>query len=325
MEDYLVLIFSATVATYIGGKIYIVLWGRIIDMVTTPTGFGILLPLILIALAAADVGVWRVPMASFWIIAFAGVIYWFDDLKGLPPWGRISIAFLFGALLFWTGAPENVFTELEMLGLFITFGVISIAITNVINFYDGVDLNVALMIFLTGIILVFFSDTASLILQNTGWVMVGFSFGFGALNRIPLKLYLGDAGCFVFALLFLYFLVNYALESIKVPFELMSVLALPAFDVFFVLLIRLYYKHDMLSRNYLHLYQRIHIRFGGFVHLIPQLVNVGAILLLTGWIESAAVERFWALLFASVAFTPIFYLSCRFLFVERGYVFGDGE
>jgi len=75
----------------------------------------------------------------------------------------------------------------------------------------------------------------------------------------------------------------------------------------------------------LHLYQRIGIRFGGFLHLIPQFINVGALLLLADWIESINISRFWALFFSSLAFTPIFYLVCRILMVERSYFFGDGE
>ena len=102
-------------------------------------------------------------------------------------------------------------------------------------------------------------------------------------------------------------------------------LALPVFDVFYVLLIRLYHKHDLLSRNSLHLYQRIKLRFGGFAHLMPPFITVGALLFLAAWIESTSISRFWALLFSSLAFTPVFYLCCRILLVERNYFFGDGE
>ena len=325
MENCLVVIFAATAATYIGGKLYIVFWNRIIDTAITPAGFGILLPLIPIALATAGIGDWGVSIASFWIILVAGIVYWLDDFRGLTPWIRISIAFFFGALLFWFGVPENFFTGLDVLSLSIAFGVFSIVLTNVVNFYDGADLNLATMIFITGIILVFFSDTPSLTFQNIGWVMVGFSLGFGWINRIPLTLYLGDAGCFVVALLFLFFSINYALGSSNIPAELMLVLCLPVFDVLYVLVIRLYFKHDLLSRNYLHLYQRIRIKFGGFAHLLPQFLNVGGTLLMAEWIQSAGISRFWGLFASGIAFTPVFYLTCRILLVERNYFFGDGE
>jgi UDP-N-acetylmuramyl pentapeptide phosphotransferase/UDP-N-acetylglucosamine-1-phosphate transferase len=209
--------------------------------------------------------------------------------------------------------------------LTIACGIFSIGLANVANFYDGNDLNLATMIFLAGIILLFFSDTSNSEFDNIGAVMVGFSIGFGWINRIPFSLYLGDSGAFVLALLFTLFLINYGLDLSYIPAELMLVFALPVFDVFYVLLIRLYYKHDLLSRNYLHLYQRIKIGFGGFAHLMPQFINVGALLFLADWIESTSISRFWALLFSSLAFTPVFYLSCRILLVERNYFFGDGE
>ena len=62
-----------------------------------------------------------------------------------------------------------------------------------------------------------------------------------------------------------------------------------------------------------------------FMALIPQLVNIGAILFLADWIQSTSVPRFWALFLSSVAFTPLCYLACRMLLVERNYFFGDGE
>ena len=109
------------------------------------------------------------------------------------------------------------------------------------------------------------------------------------------------------------------------PVELITVLALPLFDVFYVMLIRLYYKHDMLSRNYLHLYQRIDILYGGFFHIVPQLTNVLAIISLSRLINIFLMDKTYSLLLAGFIFTPIFYLICRYLFIERSYFFGDGK
>ena len=315
----------AAAAAYICGKGYIFLWSRKIGLTTTPSGFGVLLPLFLFIFMVLIFGGLGVSLSSILIISIAGLIYWSDDLLELHRLTRIFVAFFFGVLLFWSASPEKLFTPLELVVLSIACGIFSTGITNVINFNDGSDLNLASMIFLSGIILMIFSDTSNTELEKLGSVMVGFSLGFGWINRIPFSLYLGDAGAFVLALLFTLFLINYVLELSYIPAELMLVLALPVFDVFYVLLIRLYCKHDLLSRNYLHLYQRIRIRFGGFAHLIPQLINVGAILFLADWIQSTSVSRFWALFFSSVGFTPICYLACRMLLIERNYFFGDGE
>jgi UDP-N-acetylmuramyl pentapeptide phosphotransferase/UDP-N-acetylglucosamine-1-phosphate transferase len=323
LVDEVIIAFTAA-ATYFCGKVYIFLWNRTKGLTTAPSGFGMLLPLFVLTFMSVTHSGWVVSLVSILIIFIAGLIYWLDDLVHLPPWTRILIAFASGALLFLTASPETLFTPFELVSLSITCGIFSIGLTNVINFYDGSDLNLGTIVFLAGIILLFFSDTSNSEFENIGAVMVGFSIGFGWINRIPLSLYLGDSGAFVLALLFTLFLINYVLDLSYIPAELMLVLALPVFDVFYVLLIRLYYKHDLLSRNYLHLYQRIRIRFGGFAHLIPQFINVGALLLLADWIESTSISRFWALFFSSLAFTPIFYLVCRILLVERNYFFGDG-
>jgi len=322
--DELMIAFTAA-TTYFFGKVYIFLWNRTKLLTTTPSGFGMLLPLFVLIFMAVILEASSVSLVSILIIFLSGLIYWMDDLIHLPPWPRILIAFSSGALLLLTASPETLFTPFELVVLTIACGFFSIGLTNVANFYDGNDLNLATMIFLVGIILLFFPDTSSSELGNIGAVMVGFSIGFGWINRIPLSLYLGDSGAFVLALLFTFFLISYVLDLSYIPAVLLLVVALPIFDVFYVLLIRLYYKHDLLSRNYLHLYQRIRIRFGGFAHLIPQFISVGAILLLADWVESTGISRFWALFFSSLAFTPGFYLACRILLVERNYFFGDGE
>lgn len=321
--DELMIAFTAT-TTYLFAKVYIFFWNRTKLLITTPSGFGMLLPLFLFIFIAVIPEASSVSLASISIVFISGLIYWMDDLIHLPPLTRILIAFSSGALLFLTASPEALFTPFELVVLAIACGIFSIGLTNVANFYDGSDLNLATIIFLSGIILLFFPETSNFELDNIGAVMVGFSIGFGWINRIKFSLYLGDSGAFVLALLFTLFLINYRLDLSYVPTELMLVFALPVFDVFYVLLIRLYFKHNLLSRNYLHLYQRIEIRFGGFAHLMPQFINVGALLFLADWTESIGVSRFSALLFSTLAFTPVFYLSCRILLVERNYFFGDG-
>jgi UDP-N-acetylmuramyl pentapeptide phosphotransferase/UDP-N-acetylglucosamine-1-phosphate transferase len=320
----LMIIFTAA-ATYFFGKVYILLWNNTKNLTTTPSGFGVLLPVFVLISVVVISQTLTVLLISILIIFISGLIYWIDDVVHLSPFIRILIAFSSGAALFLLASSEALFLPLELLVLTIMFGIFSIGITNVVNFYDGSDLNLATMIFLAGIILLFFPGTSISEFGNIGAVLVGFSLGFGWINRTPLSLYLGDSGAFVLALVFTFFLISYVLDISFVPAELMLVLALPVVDVFFVLLIRLYYKHDLLSRNYLHLYQRIRIRFGGFVHIIPQLINVGILLLLADYIESTGISRIWALFFSSLVFTPIFYLACRILLVERNYFFGDGE
>ena len=318
------IIFTAAVVAYICGKGYIFLWSKKTGPTTTPSGFGVLLPFFVLTFMALILKGWATSLNGILVIFVSGLIYWLDDLVELLRFTRILLAFCCGVALVLVVSPDALIRPLELVVFSIACGIFSFGITQVINFADGADLNLALMFFLSGVILIFFSETSNTELQNIGSIMVGFSIGFGWINRVPFSLYLGDAGAFVLALLFTLFLINHVLELSYIPAELMLVLALPVFDVFYVLLIRLYCKHDLLSRNSLHLYQRIRIRYGGFLHLIPQLINIIMILLLAGWVESTSVSRFWALFLSCAVFTPICYLSCRILMVERSYFFGDG-
>jgi UDP-N-acetylmuramyl pentapeptide phosphotransferase/UDP-N-acetylglucosamine-1-phosphate transferase len=311
--------------TYFIGKAYKLIWHKSNLKDSTPTGFGIFLSLILIIVFSTNVDSNIQPVSNLYIIFFAGLIYLLDDLKGLHPWLRISIAFCTGILLFLNAVPDDTYTYLILLCLIFLFGLIAVGLTNVVNFYDGADLNLAIMIFISGLILVLFSDIDSLDLHYIGLVMIAFSFGFGIHNRIPHTLYLGDAGSFIVAMLLLYFIISFAISGINIPPELISVIALPLFDVFYVMLIRINKKHDMLSRNYLHLYQRISIRYKGFFHLIPQIVNVIAIILISKLVEISNIDRISALFLTSFLFTPVFYITCRVMYVEKSYFFGDGN
>jgi len=227
--------------------------------------------------------------------------------------------------LFLVASSDASFMPFEIFGSTIMFGIAATALTNVLNFFDGEDLNLATIIFLAGLVLFIFPNESISELTSIGPIMIGFAIGFGLINRVPLSLYLGDSGAFVLASIFIFLLINLVLELNSVPEELMLVVALPILDTLYVLMIRLYYKHNILSRNYLHLYQRMKIRFGSFYYLIPQFINFGALLFLAEWIESESVPRFWALLISTFTLTPIFYIACRYLLVERTYFFGDGE
>ena len=240
--------------TLILGKFYISLWNKIQEKNTTPSGFGIILPLILILISISKPDLFVIPILNILIIFLAGSIYLIDDFKGLNHWARILIAFISGALLFGIEAQNLAHSNVTILALIFLFGVISVGLTNMINFNDGADLNNASVILLAGIILLIYSGADGAIFKNTGIVFCSYAIGFGIFNRKPNRLYLGDAGAFIMALFFLYFLISFVISN-NVPVELFVILTLPLFDVFFVILIRLYYKHDMLSRNYLHLYQ----------------------------------------------------------------------
>jgi hypothetical protein len=81
----------------------------------------------------------------------------------------------------------------------------------------------------------------------------------------------------------------------SIPAEAAIPLALPAFDVFFVLLIRIREKHDLLTRNYLHLYQRLNRRYAGFGYLLPQIMNALLCLFFATAFQAAEFEKGFSL------------------------------
>ena len=325
MQGYLITLLSFSFITLFFAKLYIFMWNKNYEKKITPAGFGVLLPLMLLIFSIFNPEVFSSSTTYFLIISFGGLIYFLDDLRGLNHLLRISIAFMFGVILFLIEGLNGNQIDLYVFALIVIFGVVSVGLTNMMNFYDGADLNLASIVFLTGVILFVYTSPENATMKNIGIVMSAFGLGFGFFNIKPNTLYMGDAGSFVIALFFIFFLINLYTFKENVPLELIAVLTLPFFDVLYVMIIRLYLKHDMLSRNYLHLYQRIHIRYEGYYHLMPLIVNIFAVIYLAKFMEILFVEKIWALLIAGTIFTPAFYIFCRFLFVEKSYFFGDGK
>ena len=92
-------------------------------------------------------------------------------------------------------------------------------------------------------------------------------------------LFFGDSGCFAFACtacVIIYLSsehgdLNYIYYALP--------MALPLFDVFFVVVIRLLLSENLLTRNYLHLYQRLQANHPTpLFYLLPQLVSFAGLL-----------------------------------------------
>ena len=169
LVDKMIIAFTAAI-TYFIGKIYILIWDRTKGLSTVPSGFGMLLPLFLLTVMLITQTGWVASLISILIISIAGLIYWFDDIVHLPPWTRILIAFASGILLFLTASLDIFFTPFELVSLSIMCGIFSIGLTNVINFYDGSDLNLGTLGFLTGTFIIFFSDTPTVEFENIGLI-----------------------------------------------------------------------------------------------------------------------------------------------------------
>jgi UDP-N-acetylmuramyl pentapeptide phosphotransferase/UDP-N-acetylglucosamine-1-phosphate transferase len=305
---------AVAVTAFLAGAAYRILWLRA-GRIDTPTGFGVFFaPSILAVLMSAGASLFLV--AAMALISASTVIYWFDDLVQLSARFRMALAFFTGGvvalLVLWTetGLPFWLLA-CGVLGA----GILNVVLTNIVNFYDGADLNLATFIALTAALMIGFGNA----LETAGTIGLGvlaFIVPFATFNWRPKMLYLGDAGSFAFATLLTLAAVTYLAGS---PFPTYAAipLTLPAVDTGFVFCLRIAQGQDLMTRNYLHLYQKLAEHRGGFAYLLPQMAN--CVLLLAGvlLLEKAGVPSPLAIGLGAVVLTIPFYIVCRKLFVRH--------
>lgn len=292
-----------------------------IDSQKVATGFGVTLPIFLIlSYCTLETNyISSIIFKSLLFIFFVGLIYYIDDIKGLSPFIRLLISSFTGLFLI-NLRLTNTSHDLQTLSIYIlSIGTLCL-LTNVFNFYDGADLNLITTIFLFGVSLI----------NNQQWVifslvLIGFSIGFGIVNSESKSLYLGDSGSFTFAsIVFLIFIFSF-LDITTYPINSIYVITLPIFDVLYVLLIRLNRRHNLLTRNYLHIYQRLSIEHKRFYYLLPQVIHFLLALFLNKTLNMINIfSNYQNIILVCMVFTPIFYLLTRGLFVKGNYFFGDG-
>lgn len=296
---------------------YRALWRRFDRAGRVPTGFGVLLgPVFLGAslIVPAQVSL-RVALA---IVALATAAYWWDDAVEIRARVRLIIALATGMAVAATiSFDPGVDTALiPLAAAMVLTGMVSVGVVNMVNFYDGADLNLATFIALTAMMLLAFAPA------ETPWVTLAagtgaFALGFAAWNLRPRTIYLGDAGSFAFACFLTLLGLFFLRRGSTIPPEAAIPAALPAVDTAFVFIVRVREKHDLLTRNYLHLYQKLDARFRRFVYLLPQLANVILCLLAARLAETMGIPRVSAVVSASAIVTILFYAGCRRAFVRR--------
>ena len=295
-------------------------WQRLLGSETTPTGFGVLLaPCLLVSALVV-----QAPPAFILALCFlsaGAAIYWIDDVKGLPASARLGISFFVGFLI-----GVSIFQGSSALPVWLVFagavgiGILNTVLTNIVNFTDGADLNLATFIALTAVVIVAYEASDSF--QSSMAIgCLAFTIPFAALNHRPRVLYLGDAGAFAFAGFLSIMAAAHASGIASTP-EAALPLALPAFDALYVLVFRIANKENLLTRNYLHLYQRLNRTYRGFGYLLPQVVNVAFSLVCAFVLHALGMSRFLAVMIAAIAVTVPFYFACRLLLLDdrRGVV-----
>ena len=128
------------------GFVYRRVWSKLRGPEVTPSGFGVRLAFVLLG-AAAVAGISFELMASMIVISIAAACYWLDDIIELSAQIRILISFVVGvaivcAFFNWSSAYSLLF----IFGICLAAGFVNVVFTNIVNFYDGADLNLATFI-----------------------------------------------------------------------------------------------------------------------------------------------------------------------------------
>lgn len=278
------------------GHMYRVLW-HYFSMNSVPKGFGVLMPLVLL-MSLRKISFSEPLSIALSVITIFSLIYWLDDLCEINPLFRVVLSFTSGVSLYLLSLFISGETFLpSIIGMAVFYGAINVILTNVLNFYDGADLNISLLIILSCLCSLFNPI-------SQGWQHIIFSgiifiSSFSFLNRKPNYLYFGDAGTFAYSSLITSILIFKMQSSLTLSLEFFIPFLLPALDVFYVIYLRIKRKENLLTRNYLHLYQKLNDRFDNKFYLLPQIANFIACFLMLYLIRDLQLNNVIILLMLS--------------------------
>lgn len=308
---------------YLLNFLYIRLFTFLVKQDIVPTGAGIIFSFILFISSFSLYYTDGINFACLVTIFLASLLYWLDDLFSLTPIHRMLIAISTSSILFCLLSSPLIFPLLILL-LSLTV-MMMIFLVNVLNFYDGADLNLISLFFFLGLILLIFDRSNVPIVSTLGFFLIIYSFSFAIFNYRPKVLYLGDCGSFVLASIVIYMFITAIFGIISWPAQTIPLLAFPAFDVVYVLAIRFHLRHDFLSRNYLHLYQRLDILYKNYFYLLPCAVNVLLSVLLISFLSLFVNQILITSSVVTLIVTPCTYFYFRYRYVEPSFFFGDGS
>jgi len=189
------------------------------------------------------------------------IIFFLDDIIEVSPGIRI-LAIIFAVI----GVSLNSDHITFVIGFFIL--VMSITLVNIVNFYDGRDLNFATLFFLNIFGWLFLSDNENVI--KLGIISLLFLIPFAILNSKPNRIYIGDTGAFVLSMTLVSVIVV-DIRSEELNLFYLFPFILPTIDVFYVLAYRFFKGENLLSRNFYHLYQKDHFVRFRFFYIVPQI------------------------------------------------------
>lgn len=300
--------------SYLGTFPYRHFWTRTKGPGLTPKGYGALLPFFITAhaaLAASPEMMW----AGAAISALTA-LYWIDDIGDLNVKLRLALQFGAGALMaglaLRNGTGSLPFPQ--PLACLIA-GAANIGLTNMVNFYDGADLHISMLLVLLAAALLI-APAANPDFVPLALATLAFVLPFAFVNRTPGSLYFGDAGSLAAASLVTLLTVTAARDGDGGAALAALPLMLPAMDVAYVFMLRMRRGEDMLSRNYHHLYQQLQIRYRGFWYLLPQPLFGAALAAAAFGLIEAGRPPLIAVAAASLILTPALYFAARAAFIR---------
>jgi UDP-N-acetylmuramyl pentapeptide phosphotransferase/UDP-N-acetylglucosamine-1-phosphate transferase len=248
---------SSAIIFYFLNFIYIKIWKKISKKTPTGVGFFIIIPL-LYFLFEFDLKLFY----SISLILFS-FIYFFDDLIGLNFLWRILIQILASVIIYFSFLDEFFFIQFFLIvSLFFI-------LTNSLNFQDGKDLNICILLFM--IFLAFYFFSSNLVIKNVSELILIYLLIFSIFNRKKNNLYFGDAGCFISSILIFLFIIN-DIENLLLVKVILSIIIFPILEIFLVNLYRIYKKENLLDRNYCYIYQILAKKIKYKLYLLPNIV-----------------------------------------------------
>ena len=197
------------------------------------------------------------------LIIIFSLIYFLDDLIEINFLWRIVLQILASLVIYFSFTMSLNFTI-----IFLNICAF-IILMNSLNFQDGEDLNITTLLFIIFSIFYFYSE--NYFIQNTSEIILIFLISFSFFNLKKNNLYLGDSSCYLFSIIFFLFVFEEIHNTTLIKL-LIATVFYPIIDLFYVVFYRIIKKENLLSRNYLHLYQIIAKKFNLKFYLLPNVL-----------------------------------------------------
>jgi UDP-N-acetylmuramyl pentapeptide phosphotransferase/UDP-N-acetylglucosamine-1-phosphate transferase len=220
--------------------LYIKIWTKF--LVKVPSGIGVLLTVPCLFLYLEQ----NLYLINITLILTFSFLYFLDDLIEINFWLRIILQILASLVIYF-----SFFSELIFIIIFLNL-LAFLILVNTLNFNDGEDLNIATLLILIFSIFYFYAE--NVLIENTSEVILFFLISFSFFNIKKNFLYFGDSGCYFVSIIIFLFLYQ-EINNTKLIKLLIAVIAFPIIDVIYVIIYRLLKKQNLVTRNYLHLYQ----------------------------------------------------------------------